>query len=364
MRRIPLFLLILALLSLVIIPAETLSARASMPQNQTLLAAYTYNPCVMCAAPGSIVFFNANQSWSPTGHVASYTWVFGDNSPPAKTTSPYITHNFLLATPGKWNVSLTIQDMTGSTDTVIQPVVFNVAPAFNYHPRHPMIQQTVTFNATATRVFTTPGTIKTYQWDYGDNTNATGIITKHAFETSRTYRVTLTLQTTEGAAKISETITVYPRIIVLNTLFDGLNITITGIFTVNATSQTASGSITITAANASTGTLVYTNTFDVIIPLTNDGGQFILALPTSNITLGANCHIDPTGQTTSAVTRDPDIAHEGIVDITDASPLALSFGTTRTARMYNPAADLNADGQIDLLDAAILASDFGTPVID
>ncbi|HEV2119774.1 MAG TPA: PKD domain-containing protein [Candidatus Bathyarchaeia archaeon] len=357
-------LLILILLPLTIIPIGTPNTHATTPQNTSPLAAYTYNPCVMCAAPGSVVFFNANTSWSPTGHIASYTWIFGDNSAITKTTSPYTTHDFLLVTPGKWNVSLTVQDTTSATDTITQQVIFNIAPAFTYHPRHPMIQQTVTFNASATRSFTTPGTIKTYQWNYGDNTNATGILTKHAYTASRTYRVTLTLQTTEGPAKISETITVYPRIIIVNKTFDGLNITITAVFTVNATSQTASGTITINATNATTGALVYTDTFDITIPLTQDGAQFILALPTNNIPLGANCHIDQTGQTTSTITRDPDVMHRGTVDITDASPLALAFGATQASPIYNPAADLNADGQIDLLDAAILAADFGTPVLN
>ena len=354
---------ILVLLSLTTIPASTQTAHASMPQNQAPLASFTYNPCVMCAAPGSIVFFNANFSWSHNGQIASYTWNFGDNSPPTKTTNPYITHNFLLASPGKWYVTLAIQDTTGATDSITQPVIFNIAPQFNYHPTHPMIQQTVTFNATATRDYTTPGTIKTFRWNYGDDTNATGMITRHVYATSGTYRVILTLLTGEGDAKISETITVYPRIIILNATFDGLNVSITGVFTVNATSQTASGSITITAMDATAGEIVYTNTFDVTIPLTNSNSQFILAVPTSYIPLGATCYVDPTGQTRSTVSRDPDIAQHGIVDITDVAQLVLSFGTTQRSSLYSPATDLNADGQTDIMDVATIASVFGIPVL-
>jgi PKD repeat protein len=356
-------LLMLILLSLTTIPLGALSAHASMAQNKVPLATFTYNPCVMCAAPGSIVFFNANYSWSPAGQIASYTWNFGDNTPPVKTISPYTYHDYFLATPGKWNVTLTIQDTTGAVDSITQLVIFNIAPRFSYHPTHPMTQQIVTFNATGTRAYSTSGAIKAYQWSYGDNTNATGIVTKHAYTTSGTYRVTLTLLTSEGNAKISETITVYPRIIILNTTFDGFNVSITGVFTVNATSQTTSGSITITAVNATTGAFVYTNTFDVTLPFTNGGAQFILALPSSSITIGATCRVDSTGQTTSSISRDPDIAQHGIVDITDLALLALSFGTAHGSVMYNQAADLNADGQIDILDVAIIASDFGTPVL-
>jgi PKD repeat protein len=354
---------IMILISLATIPAIAQSTPTSTPQNQGPLASFTYNPCVMCAAPGSVVFFNANYSWSPSGHITSYTWIFGDNSSPAKTNSPFITHDFLLVTPGKWNVTLTVQDASGATNSITQLVIFNIAPWFNYHPTHPMIQQIVTFNATATRAYTTSGTIKTFQWNYGDGTNATGIITKHAYWTSGTYRVTLTLVTSEGDAGISETITVYPRIIILNTTFDGLNVSLTGVFTVNATSQTASGSITVTAINATTGATVYTNTFDIARPVTNGNAQFILAIPTSSMSLGATCHVDSTGQTTSLLTRDPDIAHHAVVDITDVAQLAFYFGTTKASATYNPATDLNADGQTDILDVAIIASDFGIPVL-
>src|SRR3989441_13019864 len=115
---------VLVLLSLTTTPASNQIARANVPQNQGPIASFTYNPCVMCAAPGSIVFFNANYSWSPSGHIASYLWNFGDNTTPVKTTSPYMTHGFLLATPGKWNVTLTVQDATGAADGITQLVIF------------------------------------------------------------------------------------------------------------------------------------------------------------------------------------------------------------------------------------------------
>lgn len=356
------FLSILILLSLAAVPAEALSAQSTIPQGQGPLAAFTYNPCVMCAVPGDLVFFNANTSWSPTAHITSYTWNFGDNTQPQTTTSPYTYHDYFLAS-GKWNVTLTVQDTTGATDSNTQPVIFNIAPRFTHHPTHPMIQQTVTFNATATRAYFT-GTILAYQWNYGDGTSGMGIITKHAYQTSGTFRVTLTIATTEGNARISETITVFPRIIILNTTFDHLNISITGVFTVNATSQTASGSITITAVNATTGTIIYTNTFDITIPITNGIAEFILAIPISPITLGATCRVNSTGQTTAMVSRDPDIAHQGTVDITDAATLVMSYGTTLASSAYNPAADLDANGQVDIIDVALFASDFGISVLD
>ena len=361
--RISSFTQISVLIVLISIPVAAANSSTSAAQSLGPLAAFTYNPCVMCAAPGSIVFFNANTSFSPTGRIFSYTWNFGDGSPLSKTTSPYATHDFLLVSPGKWLVTLTIQDILGGTDTVSQLVIFNIAPLFNYHPTHPMVQQTVTFNASGTRNYTTPGTIEAYKWNFGDNTNGTGIIAKHVYISTGIFRVTLLLVTTEGNPSISQNIIIQPHIIIVHTNFDGLDITVTGVFTVNATSRTISGSITITAVNSTTGATVYTNTFDITLPLTNNFTQFILTIPNSPIPLGAICTVDSTAQASSFVSRDPDIAHHGIVDIADAAQLAVSFGASQGSPMYNPSADLDGDGTVNLVDASILAYSFGTPII-
>src|SRR6266581_2782906 len=302
--RISSFTQISVLIVLISIPAAAAHSSTSAAQSLGPLAAFTYNPCVMCAAPGSIVFFNANTSFSPTGRIFSYTWNFGDGSPLSKTTSPYATHDFLLVSPGKWLVTLTIQDILGGTDTVSQLVIFNIAPLFNYHPTHPMVQQTVTFNASGTRNYTTPGTIEAYKWNFGDNTNGTGIIAKHVYISTGIFRVTLLLVTTEGNPSISQNIIIQPHIIIVHTNFDGLDITVTGVFTVNSTAQAS-----------------------------------------------------------SFVSRDPDIAHHGIVDIADAAQLAVSFGASQGSPMYNPSADLDGDGTVNLVDASILAYSFGTPII-
>src|SRR5881396_3844380 len=87
-------------------------ALASIPGIQTVgggstvLAAFTYNPCVMCAAPGDVVFFNANTSLTLNSSIVSYTWNFGDGSPPVQTNRSLETHDFLYAIPGQWLVTL------------------------------------------------------------------------------------------------------------------------------------------------------------------------------------------------------------------------------------------------------------------
>src|SRR5256712_4707063 len=120
------------------------------------IAAFTYNPCVMCAAPGDVVFFNANTSLSLRAIIVSYTWNFGDGSPPVKTNSSLETHDFLYAIPGHRLVTLTVQDINGMTDTTSQMVLFNGAPDFEVAPPLPFAGESITFNGSMTRGYQSP----------------------------------------------------------------------------------------------------------------------------------------------------------------------------------------------------------------
>jgi PKD repeat protein len=172
------------------------------------IAAFTYNPCVMCAAPGDIVFFNASYSISPIGNIVSYTWDFGDGTPLFTTNDSSTTHMYGGLT-GKWLVTLTVQDSIHQTDTVGQLVIFNVMPRFSSLPANPDPGQTVLFNASSTIIYLqNPPTPPEFQWSFGDGTNATGIVVKHVYHTAGLYRATLFVVTTGGNTAISKTLIV------------------------------------------------------------------------------------------------------------------------------------------------------------
>ncbi len=172
------------------------------------IAAFTYNPCVMCAAPGDVVFFNASYSISPTGNIVSYTWNFGDGSPLLKTNSSSTTHMY-GGLPGNWEVTLTVQDSNHQTDTVSQLVIFSVAPRFTFQPANPDPGQMVVFNASSTIIyFQNPPTPPEFLWSFGDGTNATGTVVEHVYHTAGIYRATLSVVTTMGNATISKTLIV------------------------------------------------------------------------------------------------------------------------------------------------------------
>jgi len=113
----------------------------------TTIAGFTYDPCVPCVPPGDLVLFNANSSLALTGTIVAYTWDFGDGTLPVKSSSPLVSHDYYLASPNEWNVTLTVQNSSGLTDTIKQPVIFYVVPRFTVHPTRPLVGETTTFNA-------------------------------------------------------------------------------------------------------------------------------------------------------------------------------------------------------------------------
>jgi len=80
-------------------------------------------------------------------------------------------------------------------DGTVKIIKYPVA-TFTYLPITPLTGQTVTFNAS----LSTPdgGIIISYFWDFGDETNATGVITTHTYIDNGTYTVTLTVTDDDG----------------------------------------------------------------------------------------------------------------------------------------------------------------------
>jgi len=75
---------------------------------------------------------------------------------------------------------------------------------FSYSPAQPIVNQTVIFNASSS--YDPDGNITKYDWVFGDETNATGIIVNHSYSSAGNYIINLTVTDNEGvkdtAAKI------------------------------------------------------------------------------------------------------------------------------------------------------------------
>jgi len=333
------------------------------------LAAFTYNPCVACAAPGDVVFFNANTSRATNGQILSYAWDFGDSSPLVKTSSSYQTHDFLFATPGQWQVTLTVQDSNGSTDTISQLVLFNVAPDFTIQPSQPPVGFPVTFNASNTRIYQSPTPTSTrFLWSFGDGTNGTGILAVHKYVEPGLYRVILTVVTSQGAPATSKTLIVSPALQgfqQVRAFFDNINITIFTNIAANTTTHIITGTVAVVATNTTTGITIFSKTFNLTIDAgpNNSQRRFLVTITSTNPTIATSCTINPTAaQLSCFASRNPDVTGNGMVDIVDVGMATYDYGATQGSARYNPAVDLNGNGTIDIIDIGIMSADYGAAI--
>src|SRR6266699_2295175 len=199
LRNLAIILTVSILVSAVGLPVKTNGA--SNP-----LAAFTYESCVACVPPGDVVSFNGN--WSTSGaSIVSYVWDFGDGSPPVKTSSPMTTHLY-GGTTAKWQVTLTVQDSAGLTDTTSQLVLFEAVPRYSFQPTSPVVRQQVKFNSSDSISYNSTNPIKEYDWSFGDGTSGTGAIITHSYSAESSYRIVLTLLTSYGNPSVSKTLTV------------------------------------------------------------------------------------------------------------------------------------------------------------
>ncbi len=330
-------------------------------------AAFTYNPCVMCAVPGDLVMFDASPSRTTASAITLYTWNFGDNSATQNMTSPSINHDY-FGYPSKWIVTLTVTDNNKHTDTISQLVIFLIHPVFTYHPTIPAINQQVLLNATTSTSYNSTSPILAYQWTFGDGTTGIGKITTHAYTAPGQYRITLQLTTSDGNPQVSETIFVgiLPTSqIIFQGTFQNINVTVTGTINHDSTTHTLTANLSITAVNDTSGQTLFAKNenFSATYAASTQNPRFIVAIPLGTLTLGLGCAFrTDTGTTFCVLSKNPDLDNDGKIDIFDMGMIELAYGSTPGSPHWNLNADLADHNTVDLIDASIAELDYGFPV--
>jgi len=140
------------------------------------------------------VTFDGIQSSDNVG-IVSYEWTFIDESPKTLTG---INATYTFKTPSIYNVTLTVIDDSGNwdTDTVVITVLDVTEPIADAGQDKIIVQGTsVSFDASNS---SDNVGIVSYEWDFGDGTDGTGISTSHTYSNPGTYKVTLTVRDEAG----------------------------------------------------------------------------------------------------------------------------------------------------------------------
>jgi len=159
------------------------------------VAAFTYSPSKPLV--GEVVTFDASASTPDGGTIVSYRWDFGDINVTTVSDST-ITH--VYSTYGTYNVNLTVTDSDGLSDSDWKLVKIYIGPTadFSYSPIPPIVNEAVTFNASASS--DPDGSVASYRWDFDDG-NVTTVYTStivHVFTAPATYSVNLTVTDNDG----------------------------------------------------------------------------------------------------------------------------------------------------------------------
>jgi PKD repeat protein len=163
---------------------------------------------------GQLVFFDATTSTAQPGlTITDYAWGFGDGTLIQHTSSKTIAHSFGIG--ANYNVTLTVMDSTGATNSSVLPVI--VAPAvaavanFTFTPAVGVQNQAIMFDGSSSTPSPGGGAIVSWVWNFGDTAVLfnVGATPSHSYAATGTYNVTLTVTDTLGhTGTVSKTLVV------------------------------------------------------------------------------------------------------------------------------------------------------------
>jgi len=156
---------------------------------------------------GESIHFDASESHDPDGSIISHLWDFGDGN-----TALGVEVDHAYEDDGVYYVTLTVIDDDGATgSSTSTKTVSNRPPVALFTENATTVRKGEVIHFDASASHDPDGTIVDYFWDFGDETNATGMMSTHAYSEDGNYTVTLTVTDDDGAssslvaAKIVET---------------------------------------------------------------------------------------------------------------------------------------------------------------
>ena len=145
---------------------------------------------------GTAIHFDASASYDPDGSIVSYLWDFGD-----ETNGAGVAIDHAYTDDDTYTVTLTVTDNDGTTATAnATKTITNRPPTASFTESATTVytNEVIQFNASSS--FDPDGHIVSYFWNFGDGSNATGVIVDHSYADNGTYTVALTVTDDDGAA--------------------------------------------------------------------------------------------------------------------------------------------------------------------
>ena len=163
------------------------------PVNQAPVA--SFQPSVS----GLSVAVDASASSDPDGTIAGFAWDFGDGS---QGTGATASHTYAAA--GTYAVKLTVTDDKGATAVSSQTVTAVAAPG-NQSPVAAFVPSVSGLSASVDGSASSDpdGSVASYDWDFGDGSQASGVTASHTYATSGSYVITLTVTDDKGGSAAS-----------------------------------------------------------------------------------------------------------------------------------------------------------------
>lgn len=129
------------------------------------------------------------------GTIVGWSWDFGDGIGTSSLQNPTYTY----ASPGSYDVILTVTDSDGATDDVTITVTPNENPVANFTYVEDGLEVTFTDASTDS-----DGTVDEWAWDFGDTNTSALQNPVHTYSTAGTYTVGLTVTDNDGATHYYE----------------------------------------------------------------------------------------------------------------------------------------------------------------
>ncbi|MGC9308304.1 MAG: PKD domain-containing protein [Thermoplasmatota archaeon] len=161
--------------------------------NQPPQADFDWSPKTNLQTNQQIAF--EDESTDPDGFIQVREWNFGDGSQKVTGTNPVHTYT----DDGTYDVTLTVYDNNGSTDSVTKQITINNRPPVADAGPNQLVNHLWAL-VDGTGSSDPDGSISTYTWDFDDGDTAGGATVNHTYDEDGSYTVTLNVTDDDGAS--------------------------------------------------------------------------------------------------------------------------------------------------------------------